>query len=73
MSTRRARKHKELVEFENEFHHRAGIRSHHRKTRYRGILQAEYAESAYEWHKREKQNPELAKELNELFDWMRRK
>lgn len=28
----------------------------------------EAAESAYEWHKREKQNPELAQELNELFD-----
>ncbi|MFR0592615.1 hypothetical protein ACLUWM_05030 [Limosilactobacillus mucosae] len=70
MSSKRARKHKELVEFEKEFHHRAGIRSHHRKTRSRGILDAEGAESAYEWHKREKQNPELAQELNALFDWI---
>lgn len=43
------------------------------KTRCINIRRARAAESAYEWHKREKQNPELAKELNELFDWMRRK
>lgn len=46
MSTRRARKHKNL-------------------------FRAVCAESAYEWHKREKRNPELAQELNELFDWMK--
>ena len=66
MSTKRARKHKDLVESEKEFHHRAGIRSHHRKTRSRGILDAVCAESFYEWHK---QNPELAKQLNDLFDF----
>lgn len=69
MSTRRAKQHKNLVRFEKQYHHRAGIHLHHRKTRSRGILQAECAESAYEWHKREKQNPEFAKELNELFDF----
>lgn len=69
MTTRRARKHKDLVESEKEFHHRAGIRSHHRKTRSRGILDAVCAESFYEWHKREKQNPEFAKQLNDLFDF----
>lgn len=68
MSTRRARNHKGLVESEKKFHHLAGIRSHHRKTRSRGILDAVGAESLYEWHKREKQNPELAQELNALFD-----
>ena len=69
MSTKRAKQHRKLVEFEKEFHHRAGIRSHHRKTRSRGILQAELAESAYEWHKREKANSEFEKELNDLFDF----
>lgn len=70
MSTRRARKHKYLVNSEKQWHHRAGMHvSQHRKTRYKSLTHAEYAESAYEWHKREKQNPELAKELNELFDF----
>lgn len=69
MTTRRARKHKELVESEKKYHHRAGISSHHRKTRSRGIFDAVCAESFYEWHKREKRNPELAKELNDLFDF----
>lgn len=67
MTTKRARKHKDLVESEKEFHHRAGIRSHHRKTRSRGIFDAVGADALYELHKREKQNPELAQELNELF------
>lgn len=69
MSTRRARKHKYLVNSEKEFHHRAGIRSHHRKDRSRSILDAVGADALYEWHKREKQNPELARELNDLFDF----
>lgn len=69
MSTRRARKHKGLVNSEKEFHHRAGICSHHRKTRSRGILDAVGADALYEWHKREKKNPEFAQELNELFDF----
>lgn len=69
MTTKRAKQHRKLVEFEKEFHHRVGIRSHHRKTRSRGILQDEWAESAYEWHKREKANPEFAKELNDLFNF----
>lgn len=69
MSTKRSKQHRKLVEFEKEFHHRSGIRSHHRRYRSRGILQAECAESFYEWHKREKQNPELARELNDLFDF----
>lgn len=70
MSTRRARNHKGLVESEKEFHHRAGIHLHqHCRTRGVNLLQAVYAESAYEWHKREKRNPEFAKELNDLFDF----
>lgn len=74
MSTRRAKQHKNLVRFEKQYHHRAGTHwSQHRKTRCKSLAHAMYAESAYEWHKREKQNPELAKELNELFDRMLRK
>lgn len=70
MSTRRARKHKNLVNFEKKLHHRAGIHLHqHYKTRCNNLFRAVYAESAYEWHKREKQNPKLAKELNDLFDF----
>ena len=66
MSTRRARKHKDLVESEKEFHHRAGIHLHqHRKTRGVNLLQAVVAESAYEWHKRY-QYSEIAQELYEL-------
>jgi wyosine [tRNA(Phe)-imidazoG37] synthetase (radical SAM superfamily) len=69
MSTKRAQKHKELVKSEKEFHHRPGIRSHNRRDRSRAILDAEGADALYEWHKREKMNPELAKELNDLFDF----
>lgn len=70
MTTRRARNRKGLVESEKEFHHRAGIHLHqHRRTRSRGILDAVGADALYEWHKREKQNPELAQELNDLFDF----
>ena len=70
MATRRARKHKDLVESEKKYHHRPGIHwSQRRKTRYKSLTHAVYAESAYEWHKREKQNPEFAQELNELFDF----
>lgn len=70
MSTRRARNHKGLVEFEKKYHHRAGIHLHqHRKIRCKNLARAVCAESFYERHKREKQNPELAKELNELFDF----
>lgn len=70
MSTRRAKQHKNLVRFEKQYHHRAGIHLHqHRKTRYKSLTHAVYAESAYEWHKREKQNPEFARELNDLFDF----
>lgn len=69
MSTRRARKHKYLVSSGKQWHHRPGMHvSRHRKTRYKSLTHAEYAESVYEWHKREKQNPELAQELNALFD-----
>lgn len=70
MTTRRARNHKGLVEFEKKYHHRAGIHLHqHCRTRCNNLVHAVCAESAYEWHKREKQNPELAKELNDLFDF----
>ncbi len=70
MTTRRAKQHQDMVAFEKKFHHRAGIHLHqHRRTRGVNLLQAVCAESAYEWHKREKRNPELAKELNDLFDF----
>lgn len=70
MSTKRARNHKGLVESEKKYHHRAGIHLHqHRRTRGVNLLQAVCAESFYEWHKREKRNPKLAKELNDLFDF----
>lgn len=70
MSTRRAKQHKNLVEYEKKYHHRAGIQDHqHLKIRINTLTRAVCAESAYEWHKREKQNPELAQELNDLFDF----
>lgn len=69
MSSKRARKHKYLVNSEKQWHHRVGTHwSQRRKTRYKSLTHAVYAESVYEWHKREKQNPELAQELNALFD-----
>ena len=69
MSTRRAHNHKDLVALEKKYHHQPGKHvSQHRKTRYKSLTHAAYAESVYEWHKREKQNPELAQELNALFD-----
>lgn len=73
MTTRRARKHKGLVEFEKKYHHRPGRKFiyRHSKTRWSNLADAVQDESAYEWHKREKRNPELAQELNELFDWMK--
>lgn len=74
MSTRRARKHKGLVESEKMLHHLPGTHYHRlQKKRCVNLSWAEAAESAYEWHKREKRNPEFAQELNELFDRMLRK
>lgn len=74
MSTRRARNHKSLVESEKMLHHLPGTHYHEpQKTRYVNIRRAEAAESAYEWRKREKRNPELAQELNELFDGLLQK
>ncbi|KGL67168.1 hypothetical protein LX03_03365 [Limosilactobacillus mucosae] len=74
MTTKRARNHKDLVDSEKMHHHLLGTHYHGpQKTRYVNIRRAEAIESFYEWHKREKQNPELAQELNELFDWMLRK
>lgn len=69
MSTRRARKHKGLVEFEKMYHHLSRAHYHRpRKTRYVNIRRAEAIESAYEWRKRKKLNPELARELDDVFD-----
>lgn len=69
MTTRRARNHKGLVEFEKKYHHRAGIHLHqhrkHRRTRGVNLLQAVCVESACEWHDRW-QYPELAQKLYEL-------
>lgn len=74
MTTRRARRHKGLVEREKMLHHLPGEHYHRlQKIRCVNLERAEAAESAYEWHKREKRNPELAQELNELFDGILRK
>lgn len=65
MTTRRARKHKELVEFEEKLHHRAGIHLHkHYKTRCNNLFRAVCAESLYEWHKQH-QYSGIAQELYE--------
>lgn len=70
MTTKRTRNHKGLVEYEKKYHHLLGTHYHEpQKTRYVNIRRAEAAESAYEWRKREKRNPKLAKELNDLFDF----
>ena len=70
MSTRRAKQHQYLVALEKKYHHRAGIHLHqHYKTRCKSLVHAVMVEPACEWHKREKQNPELAQELNDLFDF----
>lgn len=54
MTTRRARKHKDLVEFEKKYHHRAGIHvsqvSQHRKIRCKNLARAVCAGSVYEWY-----------------------
>lgn len=74
MTTKRARNHKDLVDSEKMYHHLLGTHYHgSQKTRCVNIRRAEAAESAYEWRKREMQNPELAQELNELFDWLLQK
>lgn len=74
MTTRRAREHKGLVESEKMLHHLSGTHySWPQKTRCVNLSRAEAAESAYEWHKREKRNPELAQELNELFGGLMQK
>lgn len=66
MSTRRARKHKNLVNFEKKLHHRAGIHLHqHLRTRIHNLTQAVCAESAYEWHKQHRYS-EIAQELYDL-------
>lgn len=68
MSTKRAREHKDLVESEKKYHHLSGTHySWLQKKRYVNLSQANAAEASYEWHKREKRNPKLAQELNELF------
>ena len=63
MSTRRARKHKGLVESEKMLHHFPG--EHYRqssKIRCVNLERAEAAESAYEWRK-PKQYSEIAQNL----------
>lgn len=74
MTTKRARNHKDLVDSEKMYHHLLGTHYHgSQKIRYINLSRAEAAESAYEWRKREKRNPELAQELNELFDGLLQK
>lgn len=69
MSTRRARKHKGLVDFEKyekkKRHQSGACVSQHRKTRWKSLVHAVMAESAYEWHISDKQYLELAQELYE--------
>lgn len=64
MSTRRARKHKGLVEFEKKYHHLAGRKFiyRHSKTRWSNLVDAVQAEPAYEWHN-QKQYSEIAENL----------
>lgn len=63
MTTKRARNHKGLVEYEKKYHHRPGMHlNNHRKTRGVNLLQAVCAESAYEWRK-PKQYSEIAQNL----------
>lgn len=63
MTTRRARKHKNLVNFEKKLHHQAGIHLHqHYKTRCNNLFRAVCAESAYEWHKQHRYS-EIAENL----------
>lgn len=51
MATRRARKHKYLVNSEKQWHHRAGIHvSQHRKIRCKNLARAVCAGSVYEWY-----------------------
>lgn len=67
MTTKRARNHKDLVEFEKKYHHGAGRRFYrHSKTRWSNLTGAVLAESFYEWHNRGEQYPELAQKLAEL-------
>nr|WP_302147740.1 hypothetical protein [Limosilactobacillus mucosae] len=74
MTTKRARNHKDLVDSEKMYHHLLGTHYHGpQKTRCVNLSRAEAIESAYEWHKREKRNPKLAQELNELFDGLMQK
>lgn len=66
MNTRRAQNHKDLVALEKKYHHRAGTHLHqHYKTRWKSLVHAVMAESAYEWHISDKQYLELAQELYE--------
>lgn len=66
MTTRRARKHKGLVEYEKMLHHLPGNHYHQlQKTRCVNLLRARAAESSYEWNN-PKTYSELAQELYEL-------
>lgn len=62
MSTRRARKHKGLVESEKMLHHLPGDYHQSSKIRCVNLERAEAAESAYEWHK-QYQYSEIAENL----------
>ena len=63
MSTRRARKHKNLVEYEKKYHHQSGMILYKgRKTRYVNIGRAEAAERACE-RRKPKQYSEIAQNL----------
>lgn len=69
MSTRRARKHKELVESEKKYHHRAGIHSRWRpKTRYINLSRVEAIKSDHEWRNR-KQHHQISRILDKLILW----
>ncbi len=68
MTTKRAQQHKWLVRYEKMYHHGAGIHSKWRyKVRQVNMRRAEIAESEYERRKRERENPELARKVNEIL------
>lgn len=51
MSSKRARKHKYLVNSEKQWHHRPGMHlSQHRKIRCKNLARAVCAGSVYEWY-----------------------
>lgn len=53
MSSRRARNHKKLVDFEKEFHHLSGTKSHLHKYRRANVYGAKCAEALKEYDEKD--------------------